>query len=79
MPAVGEILVRLEVIAAVVTPFVARGMPAQDVVVGHLAELHGESFVDLLRLWLGNRVVGHLVTLAGTVTILTIVVKMGRD
>src|SRR6202034_4042029 len=75
VPAVRKILVRLEVVTAVGAPFVARGMPTEDLVVHQVAQLDGESLVDLLRLWLGNRVVGHIaVTLAGLPWFLTIVV-----
>src|ERR1700735_711558 len=52
-------------------------MPTEDLVVNQVAELDGQSLVDLLRLWLGNRVVGHsAVTLAGITCVLTIVVRI---
>src|SRR5579863_5599287 len=68
VPAVGEVFGLVEVVAAIVAPLVARGVPPQDVVLHHVAELDGELLVDLLRLGLGNRVVGHCEHPSGTRT-----------
>src|SRR6516164_973235 len=59
VPAIGKVLVVLQVVAAVVTSLVTRGMASEHVVVDHVAELHGQLLVNFLWLWLGNGVVGH--------------------
>lgn len=67
MPAVGELVVRVEEVQTIAALLVAVGDPLEPGALGHVAQLEGLLLVDLFRLRSGEHIFGvrHR---AGTVT-----------
>jgi hypothetical protein len=63
MPAVRDLVVRLEVVETVLALLLAGGLPRQYGVRGQVAQFDREGLVDLLRFRVGNHVVGHVCNL----------------